>query len=70
MAVIDRQPVESLKDGCNMIALSLICNNTCESVLNTLQLILIDNFADLIFTYRNKGIESIRYESGSISNTV
>ena len=34
-AVIDRQPMESLLDGCDMSILSMISDNTC--ILNTLQ---------------------------------
>ena len=37
-AVINREPVESLKDGCDMIINSLICKNMCQGVMNTLQL--------------------------------
>ena len=36
--VIDRQPVESLEDGCNMRILSMIYDNICKNILNTLQL--------------------------------
>ena len=40
MAVVDRQPVQSLKGGCNMHIVSMIFDNTCQSILNTLQLVL------------------------------
>ena len=31
-----RQPVESLKDGCNIIIVSTILDNTCNSIVNIL----------------------------------
>ena len=34
--------MESLKAGCNMIIVSVICDNMCNSILNTtLQLVLV-----------------------------
>ena len=33
-AVINRQPVKSLKVGCNMGILSMICDKMCKSILN------------------------------------
>ena len=41
-AVIYRLLVELLKDGYSMIILSMICDNMCKSILNTLQLVLIE----------------------------
>ena len=47
-AVTDRHPV----DGCNTSTLSMICNNTCKSILNTLQLVLIGLDFDLFVVLR------------------
>ena len=41
-AVLNRQPVELLQDGCNMSILSMICDNTSMGILNTLQFVLIE----------------------------
>ena len=41
-AILNRQPVELLQNGCNMSILSMVCNNTSKGILNTLQLLLIE----------------------------
>ena len=38
--VIYTQPVELLNNGCDMIILCMICDNTCKGIQNTLQLVL------------------------------